>query len=133
VWTSQSGSGAALGRLKSEGVHTVVCLVIKTLRCHRRYKPPGFLSGDLNLLAELPAGFSRSGVPEGAIAGDLKKRIAFEARKIERKTESEAYNSPLGWLETSCTNELNLISPRTSLAQDWHWCNRFSIVMILRF
>lgn len=48
LYTSQSRSGAALGRLKSSGVHT-----------------PGGLSGALNVLVFLELGFSGSG--EGAL------------------------------------------------------------------
>lgn len=66
--TSQSRSGAALGRLKSTGVHT-----------------PGGRSGALSVLVFLEAGFSRS--------GEVARRIAGFVRLMTRVTSMYVKNA----------------------------------------
>lgn len=63
--TSQFGYGAAVGRLKSTGVHT-----------------PGGRSGDLNEDPVLAPGFSRSGEPTRFVIGFLRLSAAVTRNHV---------------------------------------------------
>lgn len=63
VCKSQSGKGAAVGRLKSDGIHSNDGFSVITVRFMMWYTPPSFLVG-FSLTSGLFTGSSRSGVED---------------------------------------------------------------------